>query len=329
MTVYYNEKDKHCAQTLRNLIAAGLIAAGDVDERDIRDVRPSDLAGYVQCHFFAGLGGWPYAGRLAGWADDRPIWTGSCPCQPFSIAGRRRGETDNRHLWPDFHRLIRACRPAVVMGEQVAGTDGEIWIDGICSDLENDAFAVRPVDVTAFAVNAPHERQRLYWIAERLGNATSIGRREGRSEQPRRQRESASSVTAISGGMGDPDRLWQLQSQGRVSEQRRRAGNSDARWLGNAMREGPSLGPAIPGGVGHPNGGCEGHPTERSDDASFWHDAEDVFCAWDGKTRRSQPCIPMLVDGFSGRVAAFSAFGNAIVAPLAAEVIAAYMDCHP
>lgn len=72
MTVYYNEIDPYAAQQLRNLIAAGHIAYGHVDERSIVDVRANDLAGFVQCHFFAGLGGWPLAFRLAGWPDSRP-----------------------------------------------------------------------------------------------------------------------------------------------------------------------------------------------------------------------------------------------------------------
>ena len=66
MAAYYNEFDPYAAQWLRNLIAAGLIPAGEVDERSIVDVAPSDLAGFVQCHFFAGIGGWALAARLAG-----------------------------------------------------------------------------------------------------------------------------------------------------------------------------------------------------------------------------------------------------------------------
>lgn len=87
MTAYYNEIDPFAAAWLRRLIARGLIAPGDVDTRSITDVRADDLVSYVQCHFFAGIGGWSLALRLAGWPDDRPVWTGSCPCQPFSGAG--------------------------------------------------------------------------------------------------------------------------------------------------------------------------------------------------------------------------------------------------
>ena len=67
MTAYYNEFDPFAAAWLRELIAAGLVASGDVDERSIVDVQAGDVAGYAQCHFFAGIGGWSYALRLAGW----------------------------------------------------------------------------------------------------------------------------------------------------------------------------------------------------------------------------------------------------------------------
>jgi len=165
MAVYYNEFDPYAAQWLRNLIAKGLIPDGEVDERSITEVEPVDLDGFVQCHFFAGIGGWSHALRLAGWSYDRPIWTGSCPCQPFSVAGQQKGQADERHLWPEFYRLIRARRPAVVMGEQVAGTAGRAWFDTVCNDLENDDYAARAVDIPACSVGARHVRSRLYWIA--------------------------------------------------------------------------------------------------------------------------------------------------------------------
>src|SRR5690606_26608189 len=120
MSAYYNEIDPYAAQWLRNLIAANLIAPGEVDERSIEDVRPDELVGYTQCHFFAGIGVWSYALRLAGISDDTPLWTGSCPCQGFSVAGKGRGKNDDRHLWPVWFELIKACKPKVIFGEQVS-----------------------------------------------------------------------------------------------------------------------------------------------------------------------------------------------------------------
>lgn len=138
---YYNEFDPYAAQWLRNLIAAGHIAPGDVDSRSIEDVRPSELAGYTQCHFFAGIGVWSYALRRAGWADSRPVWTGSCPCQPFSAAGKGNGFSDERHLWPAWFHLISQCLPNVIFGEQVAAADGLGWLDLVQADLEAAGYA--------------------------------------------------------------------------------------------------------------------------------------------------------------------------------------------
>jgi site-specific DNA-cytosine methylase len=137
VTAWYNEPDPFAAAWLRNLIAAGHIAPGIVDERKIQDVEAWELLEFTQCHFFAGIGVWSHALRRAGWSDDRPIWTGSCPCQPFSAAGKQKGFEDDRHLWPEFRRLIATCRPAIVLGEQVASKDGLGWLDHVAWDLEN------------------------------------------------------------------------------------------------------------------------------------------------------------------------------------------------
>ena len=169
MRAYYNEIDKFAAAWLRELIADGLIADGEVDERSILDVRPDELRGFTQCHFFAGIGGWSRALRLAGWPDDRPVWTGSCPCQPLSVAGQRKGHADSRHLWPAFHDLIAVCQPATVFGEQVASKLGREWLAGVRADLESSGYACGGADLCAAGVGAPHIRQRLWWVADASG----------------------------------------------------------------------------------------------------------------------------------------------------------------
>ena len=164
MAAYYNEIDFHAAAWLRELIKAGHIADGDVDTRSIADVSADDVRGYTQCHFFAGIGGWSYALRLAKWSDDMPVWTGSCPCQPFSVAGKNRGTEDERHLWPEWYRLIKECRPPIVFGEQVAAKDGLAWFDLVSTDMEETGSAIGAADLCAASVGAPHIRQRLYFV---------------------------------------------------------------------------------------------------------------------------------------------------------------------
>jgi DNA (cytosine-5)-methyltransferase 1 len=164
VTAYYNENDKYAAQWLRNLIEDGLIPWGYVDDRSICDVQPGDLHGYTQCHFFAGLGGWSRALRLAGWPDDRFVWTGSPPCQPFSVAGKSQGTSDSRHLWPSLSALIRECRPPIFFGEQVARAIGMGWFDAVAADLEKENYAVASAVLPACSVGAPHRRDRLWFV---------------------------------------------------------------------------------------------------------------------------------------------------------------------
>jgi len=205
--VYYNDTDPFACEWTRSLIAAGLVPPGYVDSRPIQEVRADDIKGFTQCHFFNGISGWAEALRLAGWPDDRSIWTGSCPCQPFSSAGKRKGHADERHLWPEMFRLVRECRPEVVVGEQVAsaevvGTELETafavavqdgryarankiakrlvasrgfgydqrWLSRVRGDLEGLGYAVRWMVLGAHSVGAPHRRQRLYWVADRHGD---------------------------------------------------------------------------------------------------------------------------------------------------------------
>ena len=189
MSAYYNEIEPYAAQWLRNLIKAGHIADGEVDTRSIVDVSPDDIRGFTQCHFFAGIGGWSHAFRLAGWPDDRLVWTGSCPCQPFSSAGQQKGQADERHLWPIFFELIRACRPPVVMGEQVAAAVGKNWLDGVSTDLEGIGYACGAAVVPACAVNAPHRRDRLWFVANACGGRRSEPS-QGQNQQPGGSRSS-------------------------------------------------------------------------------------------------------------------------------------------
>ena len=176
---YYNEIEPFAGDWLENLIASKQITAGKVDRRSITDVQPADVAGFQRCHFFAGIAGWDLALSLAGW--DGPVWTASCPCQPFSSAGKQKGTQDERHLWPVQFGLVDAVRPPIVFGEQVSSAIGHGWLDGVFADLEGAGYTCGAAVLGAHSVGAPHIRQRLYWFGCRLEFANSHGREAWRS----------------------------------------------------------------------------------------------------------------------------------------------------
>jgi DNA (cytosine-5)-methyltransferase 1 len=165
MKVYYNEFEKETASWIRNLSEAGVIPQGVIDERSIRDVLPADVMGYDQCHFFAGVAGWPLALKLAGWPEGEPIWSASCPCQPYSAAGKQRAQNDERHLWPTFFELVKNIKPARIVGEQVDGAIRFGWLDGIQSDLEKEGYEFGAAVLPACSVDTPHRRYRIFWCA--------------------------------------------------------------------------------------------------------------------------------------------------------------------
>jgi DNA (cytosine-5)-methyltransferase 1 len=197
VTAYYNENDPFAAAWLRELIKEDLIALGEVDERSIEEVEPDDLRGFTQCHFFAGIGVWSYALRNAGWSDDRSVWTGSSPCQPWSIAnvwqGGGKGHEDQRDLWPCFFRLIRERKPSEVFGEQVTGAIRWGWLDRAFDDLEKEGYACGAKIMRASAVGADHERKRIFFVAH-----SGSARRE-RHQQIERVPVSAATAFAVDG----------------------------------------------------------------------------------------------------------------------------------
>lgn len=319
MRAYYNEIDPYAAEWLRNLIAAGHIAHGDVDERSVEDVTPNDVRGYTQCHFFAGIGMWSYALRLAGWDDSRPAWTGSCPCQGFSAAGKGQGFADERHLWPAWFHLIRECRPRVVFGEQVASAIRHGWLDLVQADMEGEGYACGHAVFGAHSVGAPHIRQRLWFVAD----AVHAGRPEGRTiaggrspagsggaaRDPRRCNgcdglcETFCGDEFDTGIMGDAERARLEGHAGHVDD------GHEPGWLdAHTPRSAPATGRAGVAGA----------------TAGFWRDAEWIACR-DGKLRPAKPGIFPLVDGYPGRrVGILRAAGNAIVPQAAEAFIRAY-----
>jgi DNA (cytosine-5)-methyltransferase 1 len=271
---YYNEYDKKTAAWLRELIRQGLLPNGIVDERSIVDIKPSDLTGYTQCHFFAGIGGWSLALQLAGWPSDRPVWTGSCPCQPFSTAGKGLAQADERHLWPVFFNLIKECKPDTVFGEQVASAIGKGWLDGISADLETEGYACGATVLGAHSVGAPHIRQRLYWVA----NSNEHGWPHGEHGEEGRWTTTVAECSGVD-GLGDAgcqcnERRGEFGIVGfSSSEEQSEAQEWQRSW--NADSD-----------------------SVQNDSAGFWSDFALVQCR-DGKARRipTEPLLQRVANG--------------------------------
>lgn len=343
---YYNEIDPFAAQWLRNLIDAGQIAPGIVDERSIEDVTPGDLRGFTQCHFFAGIGVWSYALRQAGWSDDRPVWTGSCPCQPFSAAGKGTGFDDERHLWPSFQWLIEKCRPQHVFGEQVAAGNANVWFDLVQTDLEGMGYAFGLTPFTAASIGAPHIRERAYWLAHTdVQCQSSAGNTQRLTES---LRSNAVNGLANTGGQRfhGINPLLQRQEPGRITENMpqtsgfRNAGRVDYTnitrlegFIGNdgaAGREGES------GSV--TTSGIHSRPLEVN---GFWRDADWLLCR-DGSWRPVESGTFPLVARFAkslghgksslralagrNRTGRLKGYGNAINSEAAMHFIKASME---
>ena len=338
---YYNEIDPFAAQWLRNLIAAGHIAPGEVDERSIEDVTPDDLRGFTQCHFFAGIGVWSHSLRLAGWPDDRQVWTGSCPCQPFSAAGKGDGFADERHLWPHFFHLISERRPQHVFGEQVASGNANVWFDLVQADLEGMGYAFGLVPFTSAGIGAPHIRERAYWVANAHG---VISDRRGDVRAPGRD-EYSNGGDDVRLADSNHDRQQPGQGAGcrcQCAEQGIDIGRGGQNgWLGNANvarleglsgndcaagREratGPAAAPGVHDGMANATGQLHhqcndganecgrqgdaeqnrmgGEPVRALEVNGFWRDADWLFCR-DGKWRPVEPGTFPLVDGAAARL---------------------------
>jgi DNA (cytosine-5)-methyltransferase 1 len=355
MTAYYNEIDEYAAQWLRNLIAAGHIAPGDVDTRSITEVHPDDIKNYNQCHFFAGIGVWSYALRRAGWADSRPVWTGSCPCQPFSIAGKGDGFDDERHLWPVFGNLIRERRPPTVFGEQVASKDADAWVDIVQADLENMGYAVGAVPFPAAGVGAPHIRDRLYWMARdlRMGDSGSAGleghHRHGgdRNESGRYNAQSTGPVGAT-GGFSRVVFAAECDDEGNCPQCGDDFGDCecigpteddveyiwiDGELYGKRLADTDSDGCQsriiTAATVGQRDSAvADGGTDSASPLNGFWRDADWLLCR-DGKWRPVEPGTFPLAHGITNRVGRLRAYGNAICAEAAIEFIKIAMEYQP
>ena len=259
---YYNEFDPKAAAWIRQLIKNGMIADGEVDERSITEVTADEIRGFTQHHFFAGIGGWSYSLRLAGWADDRPVCTASLPCQPFSVAGAQKGVDDERHLLPHFIELVKQCNFQTIFGEQVPGAIKHGWLDDLCTEMEREKYRVGQIVLTAAGEGAPHIRQRLYWVADSI-NKGSQGRLSGGQDT---ERETVSGYAGCSGTVS------------RVSNTENGYGGGESQLATSNGRESRDQfrGDGACGGVVYTNGSRPQQGRESTEATGHWNTVEST-----------------------------------------------------
>lgn len=341
---YYNEWDAKTAAWLRELIRRGHLPDGIVDERSITEVAPEDLKGFSQHHFFAGIGGWPLALKLAGWPADAPVCTGSPPCQPFSVAGKRGGRDDSRHLAPAFLDLIAELRPPAIFGEQVSAAIKELWLDALFVELEDEGYACGSAVLPACSVGAPHKRDRLFFGAIDLADLVSDGLERRLRGWADKEWQTICRPAGRGGAAGDLPNAEHLQRpqpmsglraggmvpggrdeeayppaghcrDGRVADTDKQHCDIGGRDTGNECREQRTQAQLS---------GCERSVFTANPHHGFWSDADWLGCR-DGKFRPVEPGTFPLVDGVPARVVRLRGYGNAIVPQVGAQFIRNFM----
>lgn len=246
---------------------------------------------------------------------------GGFPCQPWSLAGRRGGNEDDRHLWPEMRRVVGAVRPRWVIGENVPGLDDQRYmaLDGVLADLEALGYQALPLEIPACAVDAPHLRKRLWIVAHTPGAGRDAAgcSSEAVSESGAIER----SARCCDGDVADRD---------------------DARPQGH-RRNGECAGECAAGQGGDERGAVEcaeivgwregrpehevwsGRPASAEPGGSGWAAAEWIG-GHDGKARRAQPGLRLLADGVPERVARLKALGNAVVPQVVERIGRAIME---
>ena len=152
--------------------------------------------------------------------DSIDIITGGYPCQPFSIAGRQKGEQDPRHLWPEYFRLVKELRPTWVIGENVSGHI-KLGLDTVIEDLESEDYSVRPFSISASSIGANHQRERIWILAHSRRSQWPRAELRGENENETRQEnanqfERSSSTSEVDVANTNDERLqrqWQSRNQ--------------------------------------------------------------------------------------------------------------------
>ena len=223
------------------------------------------------------------------------IITGGFPCQPFSVAGKQKGTSDDRHLWPEMFRIIKAFKPRFVIGENVPGIvniqDGVVF-ETVCTDLESQGYEVQPFNIPASAVGAPHQRKRIWIIASLEDSRRTLQQRTelreknedevGKENANQHQRSSSSSESNVANTEQSRPSSESIGNIGSVEEE-----SSREKERGNQSSIRTST---------------------RSTDvanSSWW---------------QSEPNVGRVANGVSGRVHRLKGLGNSIVPQIVEEI---------
>ncbi|ESH97826.1 methyltransferase [Salmonella enterica subsp. enterica serovar Agona str. 632182-2] len=252
--------------------------------------------------------------RLAGVPDSFPCWTGSPPCQPFSVAGAGRGTDDSRHLAPAFLDLVSECRPSVIFGEQVANAvKKDNWIDALLIEMSEEGYASGFAVLPAAGVGAPHKRDRIFFGAALLADTVRKQQRQeglrrcGLENVQVRRNENPATITGCCGNCS-------LAGTNGKRPQGEWPDCNSSGWKGQDLR---------PAGLRIGAGNKDGYAHH-----SHWSGADWLGCR-DGRFRPVESGTFPLANGIPARVGRLRGYGNAIVPQVAAEFIKAFMECRP
>ena len=265
------------------------------------------------------------------------IITGGFPCQPFSVAGKQKGTSDDRHLWPEMFRIIKAFKPRFVIGENVRGIiniqDGVVF-ETVCTDLESEGYEVQPFIIPASGVGAPHRRERVWIIAIREDVADTNSGLCGRGRTIESSRED-SEGSLHSKEEEQTREHFRSETIGRSSIRGETKNVADTKVIGTReFRHSDQT----QGGEGSRSTQLNGSSSEMADTNSerlegFRQSSrqfnEKSFTPSSGEERQGtmdqgwwsvEPNVGRVAHGVSGRVHRLKGLGNSIVPQIAEEI---------
>ena len=171
--------------------------------------------------------------------DSIDIITGGYPCQPFSIAGNKKGVEDPRHLWPEYFRLIKECRPTWIIGENVSGHI-KLGLDAVQEDLESQGYSLRTFSVSASSIGANHQRERIWTVAYSQRNYDSQQIKRVNGEEISLQKEHRENDSTARNSSGASAIRETRNEHADVEDARRRSWREQFTWNTESTGRGTS-----------------------------------------------------------------------------------------